>query len=144
MDLSCVTFDSADPVGLARFWNDALRWRGVTISPDGASATCRPVERGLYLEFVQVPEGKIVKNRVHLGCNAGSLDDVRAELERLLALGATLAWEEEFPPEIATHYRNLVLHDPEDNEFCLGAALRPSHQTTVRRRRALSPCRRPS
>ena len=42
------------------------------------------------------------------------------ELARLLALGAMVAWEESFPPEVAERYRNLVLRDPEGNEFCLG------------------------
>jgi hypothetical protein len=38
-----------------------------------------------------------------------------------LALGASIAWEEDFPPEVAGTYRNVVLRDPEGNEFCLGA-----------------------
>ncbi|MGH9048345.1 MAG: VOC family protein [Acidimicrobiia bacterium] len=73
----------------------------------------------------RVPESKVVKNRVHLGCAVGSLDELDAELERLRALGATLAWEEEFPSEIAARFRNLVLRDPEGNEFCLGAGTPP-------------------
>jgi hypothetical protein len=125
MEITCVTFDSADPAGLARFWSEALGWSAVSTSPDGTSAVCSPADGGPALEFVRVPEGKVVKNRVHLGCTAGPLDEVSAELERLLALGATLAWEEEFPPEIAAHYRNLVLRDPEDNEFCLGGGTPP-------------------
>jgi hypothetical protein len=74
---------------------------------------------------VRVPEDKIVKNRVHLGCSAGSLAEVDGELVRLAALGATVAWEEEFPPAIATGYRNVVLRDPEGNEFCLGGGVLP-------------------
>ena len=35
-------------------------------------------------------------------------------------------WEEQFPPELAEHYRNVVLRDPEGNEFCLGAGQPPS------------------
>jgi Glyoxalase-like domain len=87
---------------------------------------CGPLEGGLYLEFVRVPEDKTVKNSVHLGCTAGTLDDLESEIERLLALGATIAWEEEFPPEMAARYRNLVLRDPEGNEFCLGAGTPPT------------------
>jgi hypothetical protein len=37
----------------------------------------------------------------------------------LQRLGATLAWEEEFPPEVAKRYRNVVMRDVEGNEFCL-------------------------
>jgi hypothetical protein len=75
----------------------------------------------MYLEFVQVPEAKVVKNRVHVGCTVVAVDDLDAEVERLLALGATLKWEETFSSEVAASYRNLVLCDPENNEFCLGA-----------------------
>ncbi|MGZ8763900.1 MAG: VOC family protein [Acidimicrobiia bacterium] len=125
VDITCVTFDSTDPARIATFWNDALGWGGVAVAPDGASAICGPAGGGSYLEFVRVPEDKIVKNRVHLGCAAASLDDLRAELQRLLDLGASLAWEEEFPPEVAAEYRNLVLRDPEGNEFCLGAGTMP-------------------
>ena len=52
---------------------------------------------------------------MHLGTTAG--DDLDAELERLRRLGATLSWEEDLPPG----YRNVVLRDPQGNEFCLGA-----------------------
>ena len=36
-----------------------------------------------------------------------------------------LALEQKFPPEIAATYRNLVLRDPEGNEFCFGAGVIP-------------------
>ena len=60
-------------------------------------------------------EPKTVKNRLHLGTRT---DDLDAEVQRLVKIGAALAWEEEFPPEWP--YRNVVLRDPEKNEFCLG------------------------
>ena len=121
MDIACVTFDCMSPDTLARFWNDALGWGGVAVADDGSGAICGPPDRGAYLEFVRVPEGKSVKNRVHLGCDAGPLHALDAELDRLLTLGATIAWEEEFPAAVAARYRNVVLRDPEGNEFCLGA-----------------------
>ena len=65
---------------------------------------------------MRVPEHKTVKNRVHLGTHV--VDDLDAEIERLGALGATVAWEEE---DLPPGYRNVVLRDPEGNEFCLGA-----------------------
>lgn len=52
--------------------------------------------------------------------SAGTLVELEAELERLLALGASLAWEEAFAPHVAASYRNVILRDPEGNEFCLG------------------------
>ena len=120
MELTCVTVDCLDPAALATFWNEALGWGGVAVAGDGSGAVCGPPGGGAYLEFVRVPEGKVVKNRLHLGCSAGSLEALEPELARLLALGAMVAWEESFPPEVAERYRNLVLRDPEGNEFCLG------------------------
>jgi hypothetical protein len=127
VDITCVTIDCANPSSVAAFWNEALHWGGVVADPGGYGAICGPRTGGTYLEFIRVPEGKITKNRVHLGCTAGSLEELDAELERLQALGATIAWEEEFPPEIAASYRNLVLRDVEGNEFCLsGGELPPT------------------
>ena len=116
-----MTVDCHEPRTLAEFWNEALGWGGVAASEEGGGAVCGPPGGGIYLEFIRVPEGKVVKNRLHLGCGVGSLDALEAEIERLTGLGATIAWEEEFPPDVAASYRNLVLRDPEGNEFCLGA-----------------------
>lgn len=121
VDLTCVTVDCRDPVSVATFWNEALGWGGLAHAASDGSVVCRPPAGDLYLEFVRVPEDKVVKNRVHLGCTAGTLDDLDDEIARLLDLGATIAWEEEFAPAAAARYRNVVLRDPEGNEFCLGA-----------------------
>jgi hypothetical protein len=122
MDAICVTVDCADPEAVARFWNEALNWGGVSLSPDGQGAICGPPNgTGLYLEFVKVPEAKAGKNRLHLGCHVPTLEELDGEITRLEALGATVAWEEEFPPAVATNYRNVILRDVEGNEFCLGA-----------------------
>ncbi len=53
------------------------------------------------------------------------LAELDATIERLERLGGTVAWEEEFPPEVARVYRNVVLHDVEDNEFCLSGGTLP-------------------
>jgi hypothetical protein len=119
MDISCVTVDCTDPATLAAFWNEALRGGGVAVADDGSGALCGPAEGGIYLEFVRVPEAKTIKNRVHLGCSAGDIEALDGEIERLARLGATVAWEEEFAPELASRYRNVVLRDVEGNEFCL-------------------------
>ena len=121
MHITCVTVDCHHPAAVAHFWNQALRWSGVTASESGNGATCRPPSGGAYLEFIRVPEEKRGKNRLHLGCAVDTLDELDGEIARLQALGATIAWEEEFPPEIATRYRNVILRDSEGNEFCLGA-----------------------
>lgn len=126
MRITCVTVDCLDPLRVAEFWNEALRWDGVADVDDGEVAVCRSPEGGIFLEFVRVPEAKKIKNRQHLGCHAGSLDGMEAEIERLVDLGASIAWEEEFPAEISAQYRNVILRDVEGNEFCLGAGAMPT------------------
>jgi predicted enzyme related to lactoylglutathione lyase len=116
MRFTTVTFDAADPAALADWWAVALEYERVGISGCRAKDGTAPL-----LEFVPVPEPKTSKNRVHIGCSTADLD---AEMERLIAMGATFAWEEEFPPEWP--YRNAVLRDPEGNEFCLGTEGVPS------------------
>ena len=111
MRVTCVTIDCKDRERMVAFWSAALGYevRGQSCyPPDGI---------GPSLEFIVVPEDKTVKNRVHLGFNTPDLD---AEIERLVGLGATIAWEEDFPDEF--RYRNVVLRDPEGNEFCLGTS----------------------
>ena len=119
MRIICLTIDCANPAAIAHFWNEALRWGGVIAGEGSGGATCHPPSGGTYLEFIRVPEEKTVKNRLHLGCRVETLDELDAEIARLQALGATIAWEEEFPPEVAGRFRNVILRDVEGNEFCL-------------------------
>jgi hypothetical protein len=75
--------------------------------------------------FQRVPEGKTVKNRLHLdvrvapGLAGGErMSALETEANRLEALGATRAYRVE--PDKATMESGFItMHDPEDNEFCL-------------------------
>lgn len=125
MDITCVTVDCIDPMRVAHFWNEALGWGGVAGTEGGHGAVCGPRTGGTYLEFVTVRERKQIKNRLHLGCSFADFDALDDEIERLVGLGATIAWEEEFDPHVAATYRNVVLRDVEGNEFCLGAGTVP-------------------
>ena len=89
-----------------------------------ASAAVDPAGAGPRLFFQQVPEGKTVKNRVHLDVRAapGLEGDERmaaleAECERLVALGATRVARSEPAPPMSGGF--IVMQDPEGNEFCL-------------------------
>lgn len=95
------------------------------MADDNSGSLCGPPDGGVYLEFVGVPEEKTVKNRLHLGLHVDALEDLDAEIARLQSLGASIAWEEEFPPEVAQAYRNVVMRDVEGNEFCLGGGTYP-------------------
>ncbi|HEU5156053.1 MAG TPA: VOC family protein [Streptosporangiaceae bacterium] len=138
-----ITFDCADPAGLAAFWAEALGYRlqdppagfeswdqaleAMGVPPErrnDASAVVDPKGSGPRLFFQRVPEPKQVKNRVHLDVRAapGLGRDARmaaleAEAERLISHGATrLQRYEPAPPLDAGH---IVMADPEGNEFCL-------------------------
>jgi hypothetical protein len=119
MKIECVTIDCRDPAAVAWFWSAALGWNEPVIAPDSSGAIVGQSGGGMYLEFMRVPEAKTVKNRLHFGCHAGTLAELAKELSRLARLGATIAWEEEFPGERGTRYRNVIVRDVEGNEFCL-------------------------
>ncbi|MGV9630510.1 VOC family protein [Streptomyces sp. NPDC003487] len=104
-----VIVDAADPGALGRWWAEALGWTVVTDDPDEFEIRPAP-DRLPGLLFVPVPEAKTVKNRLHLDFRPV---DQRAEVERLLALGARRAdvGQGEQPW--------VVLADPEGNEFCV-------------------------
>lgn len=137
-----VTFDCADPDRLARFWADALGYefekppagydsweaywgdRGVPEDElDDASSVVDPAGAGPRIFFQKVPEGKVVKNRLHLDLDARGGRDVplalgkeriNAEADRLARVGATKLHAME---EGGGYF--VVMQDPEGNEFCV-------------------------
>ena len=117
IDVAAITFDCADAGKVAAFWSAALD-RPLDPSEPGSSEFFASIGRqgaaagsGPALMFIQVPEGKTVKNRVHLDLVA---DDLGAEVERLVALGATHVHDKE---EWRVTWTTLT--DPEGNEFCV-------------------------
>lgn len=110
-----VVVDSADPVTLGRWWAEALGWVVVGEAPGEFEIRPEP-ERLPGLLFVPVPEGKAVKNRLHLDFRP---EDQEAEVIRLLALGARTA--DVGQGEVSW----VTLADPEGNEFCVLRSRRP-------------------
>jgi predicted enzyme related to lactoylglutathione lyase len=110
-----VVIDARDVHVLASFWQEALGYHRSYESHDEIVLTADAegdTEPGLV--FGQVPEGKTVKNRLHIDL---APDDRDAEVERLLALGATRADVGQTGDETW-----VVLADPEGNEFCVLSA----------------------
>jgi predicted enzyme related to lactoylglutathione lyase len=66
------------------------------------------------LLFIKVPEGKTVKNRVHLDLMP-TQHTRDQEVARLLQLGATMVADRRRPDGTGW----VVLADPEGNEFCV-------------------------
>ncbi|MFJ5706758.1 VOC family protein [Streptomyces sp. NPDC093105] len=108
-----VTIDCADAHALATFWAEVLDGRLADDDhPGDPEATVESA--GASLLFIRVPEGKSVKNRVHLDLQPQ--DRTRdEEVERLLALGAKLVGDHRRPD--GTGWATLT--DPEGNEFCV-------------------------
>jgi Glyoxalase-like domain len=136
-----VTFDCAEPARMARFWCEVLGYV-VPTPPDGFAAwedfdRSLPTERqgsafacddpsgvGPRLYFQRVPEGKVVKNRLHLDVRGGAglvgeewVAALEAECARLVALGAVRVRLE--PSDGGYAGSCIVMQDIEGNEFCL-------------------------
>ncbi|MFI1584907.1 VOC family protein [Embleya sp. NPDC020630] len=135
-----VTFDCADPERVARFWCEVLGYvvppppkgfdtwddytRSLPPERQGAGFACMdPTGEGPRLYFQRVPEGKVVKNRVHLDVRVGTglvgeerLAALQAERVRLEALGAVcerVLLADEFNESC------IGMQDIEGNEFCI-------------------------
>jgi len=109
-----IDVDCADPYELSGFWAEVIGHpRHAEDEPgDDECAILIPGQTGML--FQRVPEGKSVKNRIHL--DISPTDRTREEeLERLLALGATVF--DDRRREDGTGW--IVMADPEGNEFCL-------------------------
>ncbi|KUL24116.1 VOC family protein [Actinoplanes awajinensis] len=135
-----VTFDCADPERVARFWCEVLGYVAPP-PPDGFASwddytgslpaekrnawfvASDPTGAGPRLFFQRVPEGKVVKNRVHLDVRAGTglvgderLAALQAERKRLEALGATCV---QVLIADGENESCIPMLDVEGNEFCL-------------------------
>lgn len=113
--LDTITFDCADPGQLAEFWARSLGWEVSDVDDEGASISPpgtidETPWQGLY--FQKVPEGKVVKNRVHLDLRPP--DSMTAEVARSVAIGATVQARVDVEGSFWT-----VMLDPEGNEFCI-------------------------
>jgi len=135
-----VTFDCTEPERVARFWCEVLGYvvppppegfaswddvdRALPPERQGSAFACvDPSGVGPRLFFQRVPEGKVVKNRLHLDVRVGTglvgderLAALEAECSRLVALGAVrvrLLRADGFNESC------LVMQDIEGNEFCL-------------------------
>jgi len=131
MRLDAIVVDCRHAASLARFWAAALGW---SVAPYDPAELARLATKGIddpkddptvmvdppvdgdadlpVLFFVEVPEAKVVKNRLHLDLRAE--DDLEAEVRRLEELGARIRnWEE------TDGGPWCVMLDPEGNEFCV-------------------------
>jgi len=123
-----VVVDCRDVAAQSRWWAEALDWRiiyeavgEVVVVPPYALDPARdipPLERGPGLIFVSVPEGKAVKNRLHIDLAPSPDAGQEAEVRRLEDRGARRVGIGQDPEKVSW----VVMADPEGNEFCVLSA----------------------
>lgn len=115
--ISHTSFDSLDAFAQSRFWAKVLSFRedpGDPNAPGDDECLIFSPDGTQRLLFIEVPDAKQIKNRVHLDLKPA--DGTRdRELERLLALGAREIDDRRLPDGTGW----VVLADPEGNEFCI-------------------------
>ncbi|WP_394436028.1 VOC family protein [Streptomyces sp. SGAir0957] len=108
-----VTIDCADPYTLGTFWAGVL---GGTLSDEDHPGDPEALVESpaAHLLLIRVDDPRTVKNRVHLDLQPQDVTRDE-EVERLLALGATLHEDHRRPDGRGW----VTLRDPEGNEFCV-------------------------
>jgi Glyoxalase-like domain len=107
--LGSLTCDGSPAVGY--FWSEVLGWPLVWDQDD--ETAIRSQDGGVFITFGGPPEPKQAKNRLHIDIAPPKDGDQRAEVDRLVSLGATridigqgdVSW--------------VVMVDPDGNEFCV-------------------------
>src|SRR3989454_1945611 len=96
--------------GPAAFWQEVLHYVPRGPADDGWLVLRDPAGNGPNLAVQQTDELKFGKNRMHIDLYAA---DQKAEVERLLEIGATV----HRPPEEGEDF--VILADPEGKLFCI-------------------------
>ncbi|GAB2875462.1 VOC family protein [Nocardioides pacificus] len=117
--ISHISVDCANAYELSEWWKPVLGYVDVESDPNLPShneCMIRDAETGHSLLFIEVPEPKTVKNRLHLDLrpSVGTRDE---EVGRLLALGASEVAD--LRGKYGPGSGWVVLADPEGNEFCI-------------------------
>jgi Glyoxalase-like domain len=114
--LLAIVVDCSDSLAQATWWATVLGHEVSERNTDEYEVS-HPTSGGTPLYFMNVPEPKTVKNRLHVDVTVdGSLEDGVA---RLVAVGATLVDLRQDPETLANPDTWAVMQDPEGNEFCV-------------------------
>jgi hypothetical protein len=117
--VSHTTVDCADAYRLSEWWKQVLGYTDIEGDPnEPGHEECMILDpdTGHHILFLEVPDKKQVKNRVHFDLvpRSGTRDE---ETERVLAAGATMVDDLRGNWGPGTGW--AVLADPEGNEFCV-------------------------
>ncbi|NLG20878.1 MAG: VOC family protein [Actinomycetales bacterium] len=111
LTVGMMTTDTTDAEALGGWWAEQT---GAEIAEtnDGWFVIIRGGTLPVWLAFQKVEEVTPGKNRLHLDLSTEA--DLDAEVERLLAAGATLVARRG-----DEHFRWVTLADPQGNQFCV-------------------------
>ncbi|TNM36577.1 VOC family protein [Nocardioides albidus] len=117
--VSHTTVDCADAFALSEWWKQVLGYADLPDDPNEPGheeCMIRDPDSGHQVLFIEVPDRKSAKNRLHfdLRPRSGTRDE---EVERLLEYGATQVADHRGIHGAGTGW--VVLADPEGNEFCI-------------------------
>ncbi|WP_053207849.1 VOC family protein [Jiangella muralis] len=117
--ISHTSIDCANAYELSEWWRQVLGYVDIADDPNepGHEECMIQTPDGSHMVlFIEVPEGKTVKNRLHFDLRPTDRTQDE-EIERLRSIGAT---------EVADHRGKygpgtgwLTMADPEGNEFCV-------------------------
>lgn len=110
--LVALDFDAIDPLRLARFWADVLRWE-IADDPEGAALSPTD-ETEFRLRLLRAQARNTDRMQMHLHLTSTSLEDQQRTVARALGLGARHIDVGQRPEE-----GHVVLADPEGNAFCI-------------------------
>lgn len=113
------TIDCRNAYELSEWWKPLLGYvdlDGDPNEPGHEECMIRDPETGHRLLFIEVPDDKTVKNRLHLDLRPRAATRDK-EVETVLAHGATLVADLRGKYGPGTGW--VVLADPEGNEFCI-------------------------
>jgi len=117
--VSHTTIDTSNAYELSEWWKPVLGYvdlDGDPNEPGHEECMIRDPETGHRLLFIEVPDAKSVKNRLHLDLRPRSRTRDE-EVETLLAHGATLVADHRGIHGPGSGW--VTLADPHGNEFCI-------------------------
>lgn len=113
ISVGMITFDTLDAMPLAQWW--ATQLAGTIVAENDGYFVVVSVGEGVpMVAFQKVDDPTPGKNRIHLDLTTA---DLSAEVDRLVAAGATKIADREMPG-----FAWVTLADPDGNEFCVSGA----------------------
>jgi hypothetical protein len=117
--VSHTSIDCGNAYELSEWWKQVLGYvdmDGDPNLPGHEECMIRDPATDHRVLFIEVPEAKEAKNRIHLDLRPRDLTQAE-EVERLLGIGATEVWDLRGKYGPGTGW--VTLADPEGNEFCI-------------------------